>query len=179
MSDENNHGFATRLVNGQMIEQTQRGLGGDAILIPNQTVKKTSFSVKGKKQYLFRGKPIFEQDFNKVDAVFSQKEFVVYDGDYVVFWDYPYCKLNAAGKPTWRWYVVKVPKDDPTWFDPEWVKEELVKVAKRIESEKETDYTGIFRGGKPKWKGTLRYMEELQELLKGQTPFKSTEKDSK
>lgn len=179
MSDENNYGLSTRLVDGRMTENTHRFLGGDAILIPNQTVKKTSFSVQGKEQYLYRGKVLFEQDFKKVDAIFGQKDFVVYDGDYVVFWDYPYYKLNKAGKPTWRWYVVKVPKDDPTWFDPEWVKAELVRVSKRIELEKLDDYNGDFRGGKPKWKETLRYLDELQRLGKEKVTLKAPAKDTK
>lgn len=179
MSDVNNYGLSTRLINGQLTENTHRFFGGDAILIPNQTVKKTSFSAKGRKQYLYRGKPIIEQDWNKVDAIFGQKDFVVYDGDYVVFWDYPYYKRNAAGKPTWRWYVVKVPKDDPTWFDPEWVKGELVRVGKRIEIEKLDDYNGDFRDGKPKWKETLRYLEELQGLGKEKVTSKAAAKESK
>lgn len=156
--------FSTRLLNGAFREERHTSLGADSILVPNRIVRSSSFSYSGRYQYLFRGKPLLEQDLNDGDWG-TQHGMILYDGDYVVFWDYPYTRINAEGKPTWRWYVLKVPKDDPTWFDPEWVKAEIVVARARKKKEYSEDSTGIFTDGNPRWKVTEKYIQELEGFL--------------
>lgn len=151
-------GFDQWIVNPKIEQQTHKYLGGDAMVVPNQVVKDTGFSLQGTAVYRFRGRPLIEQEWTEIDLFTAKsKAWLVYDDDYVVFWDYPYFERRGwFGKPTYRFYVVKVPKDDPTWFDPAWLKEELKNLPERIEKERENL--------NPMWEETRKYYEQLKEI---------------
>lgn len=87
---------------------TARHLGGESLWFPTRWVRTNSVIFKGNLKVFCGDDLLVEQASDFIDPM-QDKMWILYDGKYIFFTDYPYFEWGKDGKPYYHYYVIKVP----------------------------------------------------------------------
>lgn len=87
---------------------TTNQLGGESLWFPTRWVRTRSVIFKGNLKISCGDDLLVEQASDFVDPM-QDKMWILYDGKYILFTDFPYFEWGKDGKPYYHFYVIKVP----------------------------------------------------------------------
>lgn len=87
---------------------TTSKLGGESLWFPTRWVRTHSVIFKGNLKVFCGDELLVEQASNFVDPM-QEKIWILYNGKYILFTDFPYFEWGKDGKSYYHFYLIKVP----------------------------------------------------------------------